>query len=217
MGLNGVDNGQIWFSSVRVPRDAMLDRYASVDAAGNYSSPIPTVSARFGTMVGGLTTGRILIAQGAVSGLSLAYCQSRKYVLHVRLSCSQLRMCICIHRLSFSTVLQLLQTWRRVAAQWFCSADGYCVLRHVPLWLLSQITACMIGTTIALRYAADRPQFGSKLIGDYLTHQRRLLPGLATTYALQLGMKQLKVCSTIHFQVATGPRRRFFLGGGGAC
>jgi acyl-CoA oxidase len=52
----------------------------------------------------------------------------------------------------------------------------------------------MIGTTIALRYAADRPQFGNKLIGDYLTHQRRLLPGLATTYALQLGMKQLKVC-----------------------
>jgi alkylation response protein AidB-like acyl-CoA dehydrogenase len=51
----------------------------------------------------------------------------------------------------------------------------------------------MIATTIALRYAADRPQFGSKLIGDYLTHQRRLLPGLATTYALQLGMKQLKV------------------------
>ncbi|KAF6252133.1 acyl-CoA dehydrogenase/oxidase [Scenedesmus sp. NREL 46B-D3] len=120
MGLNGVDNGQIWFNGVRVPRDAMLDRYASVDAAGNYTSPIPTVSARFGTMVGGLTTGRILIAQGA-------------------------------------------------------------------------ITACMIGTTIALRYAADRPQFGNKLIGDYLTHQRRLLPGLAVTYALQLGMKQLKV------------------------
>eukprot|EP00882_Tetradesmus_deserticola_P012097 GHRQ01012816.1.p1 GENE.GHRQ01012816.1~~GHRQ01012816.1.p1 ORF type:complete len:645 (+),score=319.12 GHRQ01012816.1:546-2480(+) len=122
MGLNGVDNGQIWFDNVRVPRDALLDRYASVDAAGNYSSPIPTVSARFGTMVGGLTTGRILIGQGA-------------------------------------------------------------------------ITACMIGTTIALRYAADRPQFGSKLIGDYLTHQRRLLPGLAVTYALQLGMKQLKVAA----------------------
>jgi len=26
MGLNGVDNGQIWFDNVRVPRDAMLDR-----------------------------------------------------------------------------------------------------------------------------------------------------------------------------------------------
>jgi hypothetical protein len=38
-------------------------RYASVDEAGRYSSPIPTVSGRFGTMVGGLTMGRILIAQ----------------------------------------------------------------------------------------------------------------------------------------------------------
>jgi acyl-CoA oxidase len=63
MGLNGVDNGQVWFDNLRVPRDALLDRYASVDAAGNYSSPIPTVSGRFGTMVGGLTMGRILIAQ----------------------------------------------------------------------------------------------------------------------------------------------------------
>lgn len=26
MGLNGVDNGQMWFDNVRVPRDAMLDR-----------------------------------------------------------------------------------------------------------------------------------------------------------------------------------------------
>jgi hypothetical protein len=57
MGLNGVDNGRIWFDHVRVQRDAMLDAFASVDAAGNYSSSIPTVSKRFGTMVGGLTTG----------------------------------------------------------------------------------------------------------------------------------------------------------------
>lgn len=41
----------------------LLCRYACVDASGRYSSPIPTVSGRFGTMVGGLTMGRILIAQ----------------------------------------------------------------------------------------------------------------------------------------------------------
>lgn len=51
----------------------------------------------------------------------------------------------------------------------------------------------MIGTTIAIRYSVQRPQFGDKLIMDYLSHQRRLLPGLAVTYALQLGMKKLKV------------------------
>lgn len=57
-GLNGVDNGRIWFDHVRVPRSALLDHYASVDESGRYSSPLPTVSARFGTMVGGLTTGK---------------------------------------------------------------------------------------------------------------------------------------------------------------
>lgn len=25
-GLNGVDNGQLWFDNVRVPRDALLDK-----------------------------------------------------------------------------------------------------------------------------------------------------------------------------------------------
>lgn len=51
----------------------------------------------------------------------------------------------------------------------------------------------MIGSSIAIRYSAQRPQFGNKLIMDYLSHQRRLLPGLAATYALHLGLKQLKV------------------------
>lgn len=39
----------------------MQDAFASVAPDGAYSSPIPSVSARFGTMVGGLTTGRMLI------------------------------------------------------------------------------------------------------------------------------------------------------------
>ena len=57
MGLNGVDNGQIWFDHVQVPRDALLDRYASVSADGEYSSSIKSVAQRFGVTVGGLTTG----------------------------------------------------------------------------------------------------------------------------------------------------------------
>ena len=40
MGLNGVDNGRIWFDHVRVPRDALLNRYGDVDAEGVYRSPI---------------------------------------------------------------------------------------------------------------------------------------------------------------------------------
>jgi hypothetical protein len=52
-----------------------------------------------------------------------------------------------------------------------------------------------LGLTVALRYAASRPQFGDKPIAAYLTHQRRLLPALANTYALQLAQKHLKVCA----------------------
>ncbi len=37
------------------------------------------------------------------------------------------------------------------------------------------------------------PQFGDRLILDYITHQRRLLPGLATAYAMHLGILQIKV------------------------
>ena len=56
-GLNGVDNGQIWFDHVRVPRDTLLNRFADVSADGTYSSSIPSLTTRFGVVVGGLTVG----------------------------------------------------------------------------------------------------------------------------------------------------------------
>jgi alkylation response protein AidB-like acyl-CoA dehydrogenase len=34
-GLNGVDNGQLWFDSLRVPRDALLDAYGQVRAVAS--------------------------------------------------------------------------------------------------------------------------------------------------------------------------------------
>jgi hypothetical protein len=40
VGLNGVDNGAIRFRHVRVPRANLLDRFASVDKSGRYSSPL---------------------------------------------------------------------------------------------------------------------------------------------------------------------------------
>ena len=61
------------------------------------------------------------------------------------------------------------------------------------------IDASKIGVAIALRYACARPQFQGKRIMEYLTHQRRLLPALATTYAMQLQSLRLKVRAGTHF------------------
>ncbi len=76
LGLNGVDNGKIWFDHVRIPREDMLDRFASVSADGKYSSPIKNPGARFFTMLGTLVGGRISIAtngnNAAKSALTIA-------------------------------------------------------------------------------------------------------------------------------------------------
>ena len=64
-GLNGVDNGQLWFDGVRIPREALLDRYGSVAPDGSYSTPIENQTKRFFTMLGTLIQGRISVAGGA--------------------------------------------------------------------------------------------------------------------------------------------------------
>ncbi len=76
IGLEGVDNGRIRFTGVRVPRENLLDRFASVDGEGRYTSPIPSADRRFFTMLGTLVAGRISIAAASVSaakvGLTVA-------------------------------------------------------------------------------------------------------------------------------------------------
>jgi acyl-CoA oxidase len=78
-GLNGVDNGQIWFDDVWVPVDSLLDKYSSVDAEGRYSSRISDPNARFGTMISGLTTGRMLIAQAACDACKVGVTIALRY------------------------------------------------------------------------------------------------------------------------------------------
>jgi acyl-CoA oxidase len=123
MGLQGVDNGRIRFSAVRVPREALLDRYGTVTDDGEYSSSISSPGARFFTMIGALVQGRICIG-----------------------------------------------------------AAGLAVARNA--------------VTIAVRWGERRRQFGTGLdmdtpLMDYLTHQRRLLPAIAESYALQAAMDHL--------------------------
>ena len=123
MGLNGVDNGRLWFDGVRIPRENLLDRFGQVSPDGAYSSPIPSSSKRFFTMLGTLVGGRMGVGLAALSASKLAL-------------------------------------------------------------------------TIAVRYASRRRQFGPEgapevPILDYLSHQRRLMPRLAATYALDFALKHL--------------------------
>jgi acyl-CoA oxidase len=123
MGLNGVDNGRIWFDHVRVPREALLNRYGGVNDDGRYESPIEKANKRFFTMLGNLIQGRICISGASVSAAKSAL-------------------------------------------------------------------------TIAVRYGLRRTQFGPPdedevVLLDYRTHQRRLMPLLAKTYALHFAQADL--------------------------
>jgi acyl-CoA oxidase len=123
-GLNGVDNGRLTFRDVRVPREALLNRFGDVAEDGTYSSPIASDGRRFFTMIGTLIRGRISVAGTAGSA-----------------------------------------TKRALA--------------------------------IAVRYGNTRRQFGRPdgsgevVLLDYRTHQRKLLPALATTYALNFAQHEL--------------------------
>ncbi|HEU5291637.1 MAG TPA: acyl-CoA dehydrogenase [Cyclobacteriaceae bacterium] len=76
MGLNGVDNGVIYFDNVVIPKDEMLDKFAGVSDDGKFVSPISSDNRRFFTMLGTLVGGRIGIPRSGLSasktGLTIA-------------------------------------------------------------------------------------------------------------------------------------------------
>jgi acyl-CoA oxidase len=72
LGLDGVDNGRIWFDHVRVPREALLDRYAQVRPDGTYFSPIESSTKRFFTMLGTLIQGRVSVGGASMNATKVA-------------------------------------------------------------------------------------------------------------------------------------------------
>ncbi|HSH75385.1 MAG TPA: acyl-CoA dehydrogenase, partial [Longimicrobiales bacterium] len=78
-GLNGVDNGQIWFDHVRVPRTNLLDRFASIGPDGEYRSDIPSPGRRFFRMLRTLVVGRVSIAAAAVSAAKVGLVIATRY------------------------------------------------------------------------------------------------------------------------------------------
>lgn len=78
-GLNGIDNGRIRFDRVRVPRENLLDRFASIDANGRYESPIPSPGRRFFGMLRTLVMGRVSIAAASVSATKVGLTTAIRY------------------------------------------------------------------------------------------------------------------------------------------
>ncbi|MER6518325.1 MULTISPECIES: acyl-CoA dehydrogenase [unclassified Streptomyces] len=84
MGLNGVDNGRIWFDGVRVPREALLNRFAEVTPEGVYESAIENPNRRFFTMLGTLVQGRVSVAGAGISVAKVALTIATKYAVRRR-------------------------------------------------------------------------------------------------------------------------------------
>ncbi len=84
LGLNGVDNGKIWFNQVSVPRENLLNKYGTIDDDGSYHSDIKNPSKRFFTMLGTLVGGRICVARAGLGGAKMALTVAIKHALKRR-------------------------------------------------------------------------------------------------------------------------------------
>jgi acyl-CoA oxidase len=84
MGLNGVDNGRIWFDGVRVPRGNLLNRFADVTDDGRYQSHIESPDKRFFTMLGTLVQGRVCVSGAGINAAKVALTLAVRYAVRRR-------------------------------------------------------------------------------------------------------------------------------------
>ena len=78
-GLHGVGIGRITFTSVRIPRESLLDRFGGVDPDGKYTSPLETPGERFAAMLGTLLPARVAVAGAALAATKTALCIAIRY------------------------------------------------------------------------------------------------------------------------------------------
>ncbi|GJV44677.1 acyl-coenzyme A oxidase 3, peroxisomal-like protein [Tanacetum coccineum] len=67
IGLNGVDNGWIWFDNLGIPRESLLNSVADVPPDGQYLTAIKDPDQRFAAFLAPLTSGRVTIAASAMN------------------------------------------------------------------------------------------------------------------------------------------------------
>jgi acyl-CoA oxidase len=86
LGLNGVDNGRLFFHSVKVKREMMLNKLNEVTPDGKFISDIKKKSARFFKVADRLLSGRLCIA-------SMCHASCRKSI-EVAIRYSQQRLAV---------------------------------------------------------------------------------------------------------------------------
>ncbi|MEM9929293.1 MAG: acyl-CoA dehydrogenase [Bacteroidota bacterium] len=84
LGLNGVDNGRLWFTRVRVPVENLLDKFGGITEEGVYQSPIESPGRRFFTMLGTLVGGRVCVPRAGLSAAKSALAIAIRYGLRRR-------------------------------------------------------------------------------------------------------------------------------------
>ena len=73
IGLNGVDNGRLWFDGVRVPRDATCSTGTPTSPRTAATSPtIENPDRRFFTMLGTLVQGRVCVGGAGINASKVA-------------------------------------------------------------------------------------------------------------------------------------------------
>ncbi|KAG0340387.1 hypothetical protein BG004_006422 [Podila humilis] len=83
-GLNGMDNGRIWFDKVKVPQNMCLDKYGSMNEEGVYESMFQNKDQRFGGQLVNLSDGRVGLAISSVNmaktalTIAIRYGQTRR-------------------------------------------------------------------------------------------------------------------------------------------
>ncbi len=84
MGLNGVDNGRIWFDKIRVPRENLLNKFGDISPDGKYISEIKNPNKRFFSMLGALVGGRICVGLAGLNASKTCLSIAIRYALKRR-------------------------------------------------------------------------------------------------------------------------------------
>jgi len=84
IGLNGIDNAKIFFDNVRVPRSAILSKYAEVGKGGNYTwkqeGKVPSRRDKFIRLADQLLSGRLCISSMMIGASKLMLTMSIRYM-----------------------------------------------------------------------------------------------------------------------------------------